>query len=246
MSSEVQPFVPTSEIASIARHLPQKLHDLGGYEVRIMMPRYGTISERRNRLHEVIRLSGTPIKMGKKSEVLKVKVASIPGIRLQVYFMDNVHFFKRKGLHQDKQGVIFEDNVARSLFFSRAVAQTIVKFGWKPDVVHAMGWVSGCLPMLLADEEAYDGFFKGTRVIYTPDSVDAQAALTDDLISTLSIPTNGEDSGLSLCDAGVKYADATAFPSSIDPGNQSGANGYIQFSEDVEPMTQEAIALYGA
>src|SRR5690554_2200332 len=116
VSGEVTPFAKVSDLADLVRQLPEKLQESGDFEVRIMMPRYGTISERRNRLHEVIRLSGAEIPMGEASETLKVKVASIPGIRLQVYFMDNRAYFKRKGVFGDKQGHDFEDNAERALF----------------------------------------------------------------------------------------------------------------------------------
>ncbi len=248
VSGEVEPFAKSSEIASIVRHLPQLLHENGGFEVRIMMPRYGTISERRNRLHEVIRLCGTPVKMGNKVETLKVKVASIPGIRLQVYFMDNTHFFKRKGLHQDNQGVVFKDNAARSLFFSRAVLETIRKLRWKPDVVHAFGWISGLLPLVVAAEGRDDELFQGTRVVYTPDDIEADATLTQELISKMGLTLNGEDSGLSMCDIGMKYADSTAYPSSVEPTLSASehVNGHVHFSSERAPMVGQAIALYTA
>ena len=127
VSEEVAPFVCQSEIADLVRMLPEQLQERGDCEVRIMMPRYGLISERRNRLHEVIRLSGTAIQAGERTETLKVKVASIPGIRLQVYFMDNAHFFKRKGVHADQEGKTFEDNGQRALFFASSVFETISK-----------------------------------------------------------------------------------------------------------------------
>ena len=101
------------------------------------MPRYGTVSERRNRLHEVIRLSGSEITLGDHTETLRVKVASIPGIRLQVYFMDNDFYFKRKGIYRDRQGNLFADNLERSAFYARAVIRTIRNLGWQPDLVHA-------------------------------------------------------------------------------------------------------------
>ena len=244
VSGEVEPFARETEIASIARHLPQLLHDSGEFEVRIMMPRYGTISERRNRLHEVIRLCGTPVAMGKKTENLKVKVASIPGIRLQVYFMDNPHFFKRKGLHQDKEGVVFKDNTARSLFFTRAVVETLRKLRWKPDVVHAFGWISGFIPLVVGAARQDDELFQGARLIYTPDNVEANATITEDLNSKMSLQLNGEDSGLSLCELGIKYADSTVFPSSAEP--HLDINGHATFSPEHAQMMDQAIALYTA
>ncbi len=242
VSGEIEPFVSASEIATIARYLPQHLHESGSFEVRIMVPRYGTISERRNRLHEVIRLCGTPVKMGSRTEILKVKVASIPGIRMQVYFMDNNHFFKRKGLHKDKQGVVFEDNAARSLFFARAVLETVRKLRWKPDVVHAFGWISGMVPLLVSDELQGDELLQGAKVVYTPDDIEAQATLTSDLISTMNLSPNGEAAGLSLRDIGIRHAHVTAFPSSVTPETDR----HVQFSAERESMVAQAIELYSA
>lgn len=240
VAGEVEPFAKVSDTATLVRRLPEHLQESGDFETRIMMPRYGTISERKNRLHEVIRLSGTVIPMGSSTETLKVKVASIPGIRLQVYFMDNVHFFKRKGLHHDKQGHLFADNAERALFFGRSVIETLRKLMWKPDVIHAFGWISGLLPVLIQTEYAQEELFDTTKVIYTPDGIDAAAELSGDLIDKMDLPINGEATGLTLSEVGLKYADAQAFPPSIEPVLTDA----VQFSPEADEMTQQAISLY--
>ncbi len=243
VSGEVAPFAGSSEIASIVRYLGKLLNDNDDYEVRIMMPRYGTIKERRNRLHEVIRLCGKKIRMGKDVQALKVKVAPLPGSRLHVYFMDNIKFFKRKGLHKDAEGVVFKDNVARSLFFSRAVLETLRNQLWKPNIVHAFGWISGLIPMLFAEAQ-HEKLLSNAKVIYTPDNVDAQAMLTNDLVKRLQLSFNGEIAGLSLCDVGIKYADATAYPSSLDPSVNGNVHHNVHFSAEHAPMLKQAMALY--
>jgi len=240
VAGEVEPFAHVSEAATLARTLPEQLQESGDYDARIMMPRYGTISERKNRLHEVIRLSGTDIPMGDKTETLKVKVASIPGTRLQVYFMDNTHFFKRKGLHTDKKGQLFEDNAERALFFGRAVLETLLKLRWGPDVIHAFGWISGLLPLLLETEYADEDLFEHTKVVYTPDGIEAEAVLTGELIDTMNLSSNGEAQDLALSAIGLKYADAQAFPPSIDPSSDDA----LCFSLEADEMTQQAVALY--
>ncbi len=240
VAGEVEPFAKVSDAATLVRTLPEQLQETGDFEARIMMPRYGTISERKNRLHEVIRLSGTNIPMGSQTETLKVKVASIPGIRLQVYFMDNNHFFKRKGLHSDKKGELFADNTERALFFSRAVVETLRKLRWGPDVIHAFGWISGLLPLLLHTEYAEDDLFAQTKVIYTPDGIDARAMLTGEMVDTLNLSANGEAKGLALSDIGLKYADARAFLPSKEPTNGDA----LHFSLKTEEMTQQAVDLY--
>lgn len=240
VAGEVEPFARVTDMAALVRHLPEHLQETGDFEARIMMPRYGVISERKNRLHEVIRLSGTDIPMGADSQTLKVKVASIPGIRLQVYFMDNAHFFKRKGLHLDKKGELFDDNVARALFFGRAIVETLRKLMWAPDVIHACGWISGLLPLLLHTEYADDPLFENTRVVFTPDGVEADAVLTGDIVDALDLSANGEATGLDLSQIGVKYADIAAYPPSVDPDAEA-----VQFSSlEPEAMLEQARLLY--
>ena len=237
VSGEVAPFTQTSEAATLVRTLPERLHESGEVETRIMMPRYGIVSERRNRLHEVIRLSGTEIPMGEASETLKVKVASIPGIRLQVYFMDNNHLFKRKGIFADRQGKLFTDNLERALFFGRGVLETIRNLGWGPGVVHAFGWMSGLVPMLLKTEYAADPLFAETKLVYTPEEVDFEARFTAEQIATLGLPEDVID--LSPVQVGMAYADAILYPPSLEPEDDA-----VRFSEEPEEMTEQAISIY--
>jgi len=187
ISGEVAPFTKETEVAGLARSLPEYVHDTGQFETRIMMPRYGIISERRNRLHEVIRLSGRDIKMGEEEHTLKVKVASIPGIRLQVYFMDSVYYFKRKGIIADRDGKLFDDNAQRALFFGRSALETIRNLGWKPDIVHAFGWISGLVPWLLRTEFAGDDLFTGTKCVYTPDDAPAEADVDESMAALMQL-----------------------------------------------------------
>ncbi|HIL56429.1 MAG TPA: glycogen synthase, partial [Rhodothermales bacterium] len=155
VAGEVAPFSETTDTAQLLRTLPEVLQEEKGIEPRIMMPRYGVVSERRNRLHEVIRLSGTKVPVGSDTDTLQVKVASIPGIRLQVYFMDSVAYFKRKGLYKDrKTDALFKDNPGRALYFARAALLTAQKLGWGPDIVHASGWIAAFVPHILQTEFA--------------------------------------------------------------------------------------------
>lgn len=238
VSDEVEPFSKSSATSTLVRTLPEELQEAGDYEMRIMMPRYGTISERKNRLHEVIRLSGTEIKMADRTETLKVKVASIPGIRLQVYFMDNNHYFKRKGVYRNKQGNLFEDNTERALYFGRAVLETIRNLGWGPDVVHAFGWMSGFVPMLLRTEYAGEGLFENAKSIYTPNKVDFDESVDADFASTRGLTE--EVVGLRPTDIGVRYADTAIYPHTIDPDAGDG----LQFAEDGEGNVDTAQTAY--
>ncbi len=237
VSDEVAPFTDKSETAKLVRSLPEQLQESGDFEVRILMPRYGTISERRNRLHEVIRLSGTEVTIGGRTETLKCKVASIPGIRLQVYFMDNKHYFKRKGIYRDKQGKLFEDNPERALFFARAALETIRNLGWKPDIVHGFGWITGLVPMLLRTAYASDEIYEGTKVYFTPNQVDFEAPIQKELIEVTDL--DADVAGKEPSDIGISFADKTILPSTM-----ADLNGAAVFSSDEAEWLDQALALY--
>lgn len=239
ISGEVAPFSNTSEIATLARHLPEALFETGEYETRIMMPRYGTVSERRNRLHEVIRLSGSEITLGEVTEVLKVKVASIPGIRLQVYFMDNNFYFKRKGVFADRHGVLFPDNLERAAFYARSVIRTIRNLGWQPDFIHAFGWMSGFVPYVLRTEFGGDALFEDSKVIYTPESVSFDSRIEPGHIDSLSLVSHDDLVGAAPTDVGKMFADAVILPPSAE-----SSPDVPQFSEEVESQLDDAIAVY--
>ena len=240
VSDEVAPFTSSSVIANLVRTLPEQLQESGEYEVRIMTPRYGIISERRNRLHEVIRLSGTGVRMGSHMETLKVKVASIPGIRLQVYFMDNNTYFKRKGIYKDKSSKVFEDNPARALFFGRAALATIRNLGWTPDVVHAFGAMSSFVPLLLRTElNAAEGF-ENTRVVFTPSATDLGAPLTAAMVKSIGLPEDERLFGRTATEAGTDFADAVLYPPDAAPD----LDGAFRFGKEGEEMMKDATVVY--
>ena len=240
VSEEVAPFTCGSETADLVRILPEQLQESGEFEVRIMMPRYGIISERKNRLHEVIRLSGNVIEVDGRKETLKVKVASIPGIRLQVYFMDNSHYFKRKGIHASKDGDLFPDNAQRAWFFSRAVLDTIQKLGWSPDIVHCFGWLSALTPLILRTEYNQNPIFEKAKSVYTPGASTPDSGVMSDFLNHL--PT---DPSLPMkCDSvsqyGVEFADMVAHTphADIDP------TSVPRFTDNLEDLCHQAKSLY--
>lgn len=239
ISAEVAPFSTTTETSSIVRSLPESLHESGRFETRIMMPRYGTVSERRNRLHEVIRLSGSEITLGDRTETLRVKVASIPGIRLQVYFMDNDYYFKRKGVYADRQGVLFEDNLQRAAFFARSVIRTIRNLGWQPDIVHSFGWLGGLVPYVLRNEFGDDELFKNAKTVYTPDTVDFEARFEEATFDNLTMEADDRLIGNEPTQAGANVADAVILPPHMSDWSDAPA-----FSGEKEKEMDEAIAVY--
>lgn len=166
VSQEINPFLPESEIAHISRHLPQAIHEKGK-EIRVFMPRYGKINERRHQLHEVIRLSGMNMIINDTDHPLIIKVASIPSARMQVYFIDNEEYFKRKSVLTDDKGKLHKDSDERAIFFVRGVLETVKKLGWTPDVIHCHGWMTALLPMYVKEMYSEDPHFADAKIVYS-------------------------------------------------------------------------------
>ena len=164
VSQEITPFLPKTEMSHTARRLPQVIQD-AGKEIRVFMPKFGAINERRHQLHEVIRLSGLNLVIDDKDHPLIIKVASIPTARMQVYFIDNEEFFKRKNTIQDESGEMYSDNDERSMFFCRGVLETVKKLGWKPDVIHCHGWMASLMPLYIKKIYNKDPHFSDTKVV---------------------------------------------------------------------------------
>lgn len=166
VSQEITPYLPESEMSVIGRNLPQAIQERGR-EIRTFMPRYGCINERRNQLHEVIRLSGMNIIIDDTDHPLIIKVASIQAARMQVYFIDNEDYFQRKFLFTNDQGEFFEDNDERAMFFARGVLETVKKLQWPPDIIHCHGWFAGLLAVYIKRLYYEDPVFRKSKVIYS-------------------------------------------------------------------------------
>ncbi len=164
VTQELNPYILESAMADIARQQAGNLQS-NNYEIRILMPRFGSINERRHRLHEVVRLSGINIIIEDDDYPLVIKVASLPGARMQVYFLDNEDFFKRQQTYWDKEGKLFEDNVDRMVFFCRGVIETVKKFGWAPHLVHCHGWMTSLVPMFLRTAYKNEPIFADSKLI---------------------------------------------------------------------------------
>jgi starch synthase len=171
ISQEISPYLPESEMSVIGRNLPQGVQERGR-EIRTFMPRYGCVNERRNQLHEVIRLSGMNLIIDDTDHPLIIKVASIQCARMQVYFIDNEDYFQRKSTFADESGEYFDDNDERMIFFARGVLETVRKLRWAPDIVHCHGWFTSLVPLYLKKAYREDPLFQRSRIIssvYTDD-----------------------------------------------------------------------------
>lgn len=192
VTQDMTPYTALSEIAAIARELPQYAQEQG-MEIRVLMPRFGTINERRHRLHEVVRLSGINIIIDDDDYPLIIKVASLPGARIQVYFLDNDDFFKRKGIFEDKDRHFYEDNGERMIFFNKGVLETVRKFGWAPDIIHCQGWMTSLIPFYLKKGYAADPIFKDSKVVYSVFNNTSNASLADNFVQKATAINKGID-----------------------------------------------------
>jgi starch synthase len=231
---EITPYLPETHLSKLARTLPQAIQERG-FEIRTFMPRYGNINERRNQLHEVIRLSGMNLIIDDNDHQLIIKVASIPSARVQIYFIDNDEYFQRKGALQDEEGNYYPDNDERAIFFARGVVETVRKLRWSPDVVHVHGWFAGVIAMYMKAVYREDPLFAGVKVIVSvyndafPGTLDAQVAekiraegVTDSALEHLTDPT---------CENVMKfiasYADGVVF---AEEGIDAGVKTFFETS----------------
>ena len=161
---QIMPYLPENEESKLCRELSQAMQERGN-EIRTFMPRYGCINERRNQLHEVIRLSGMNLIIDDNDHQLIIKVASIPSARIQIYFIDNEDFFSRRAVVTDENGAEFEDNDERMVFFARGVLETVKKLRWTPDIVHCHGWFSSIAPLYLRKVFNNDPIFRDVKIV---------------------------------------------------------------------------------
>ncbi|MBK5203662.1 MAG: glycogen/starch synthase [Prolixibacteraceae bacterium] len=215
ISQEIVPFLPKSEMSVRARKLPQGIQEKGR-EIRTFMPRYGLVNERRNQLHEVIRLSGMNLIINDTDHQLIIKVASIQAARMQVYFIDNEDYFQRKGILKDNKGKDFADNDERAVFFARGVLETVEKLRWAPDIIHCCGWLSSLVPLFVKKAYAVDPLFAKTKVVYSLFNEEFKSKLNPKIadnivtegVSKEDISELKDFSYESLNNIGIQYADA--------------------------------------
>lgn len=164
VSSEVVPYLPENELSLMSFENAKEAHRRG-VQTRIFMPRYGLINERRHQLHEVIRLSGMNLVINDLDMPLIIKVASIPKERMQVYFIDNDEYFKRKALFTNEDDVMFEDNDERAIFFAKGVVETVKKLNWAPDIIHVHGWMASLLPLYIKEFYKEEPLFAESKIV---------------------------------------------------------------------------------
>jgi len=230
VNSEMCPYLPDSPIGTLCRQLPQGIQERRK-EIRAFMPKYGCINERKNQLHEVIRLSGMNIIISDVDRPLVIKVASISSARIQVYFIDNEDYFRRKQIYRDAEGRFFADNGERAIFYARGVLETVKKLRWAPDIIHCHGWISHVLPLYLKKAYKDDPVFSGAKVVLSLYDDTPAETFADGFGKTIlfggikakDVPLPDPAGGMELARLAAQYSD-----------------GIIQGSADVAPALLDA------
>jgi starch synthase len=222
---EILPYVAESEGSLLGRKLPQKIQEKGA-EIRTFMPRYGIINERKNQLHEVIRLSGMNVVINDTDNPLIIKVASIPMARMQVYFIDNEDYFKGLGILSNEKKEGYPNNDERAIFFTKGILETVKKLRWTPNIIHLSGWMSHLLPIYIKNLYKDDPYYGDAKIIYSVAndtfsgnlSKNFASKLADDNLPESIIDEIKNSNYLSTTELALKHVDAiTHFTSEKTP-----------------------------
>jgi len=235
VTQEITPYLKESHMGKIGRYLPQGIQEKGR-EIRTFMPRFGSINERRNQLHEVIRLSGMNLIIDDTDHPLIIKVASIQQARMQIYFIDNEDYFQRKYVLHDKNGKFFKDNDERAIFFSRGVLETVKKLGWAPDIVHCHGWMTSLIPLYIKTAFKDNPIFSDAKVVYSVYNDEFSESLSD------NFPQKVKLNGIASKD--MKHYKKTDFVN-LTKAAIDFSDGLIQGSEEVNDNVKDYIEKSG-
>lgn len=230
INQEITPYLDETPISLNCRYLPQAIQEKGK-EIRTFMPKYGNINERRNQLHEVIRLSGMNLIINDTDHPLIIKVASIQAARMQVYFIDNDDYFKRKSTTIDSKGNEHKDNDERSIFFVRGVLETIKKLRWIPDIIDCHGWMGALTGLYIKTSYADDPLFKGAKIIYSLYDDQFKNPFSDDFKKKLLFD--------GMTDKHLKGLDGTVDYETLQKFAIDYADGVMQCEENVNSAVVE-------
>lgn len=240
VSSEMTPFINESPVSALARFLPQAIQEKN-YDVRVLIPRFGVINERRNKLHEVVRLSGINISIDEKDNPLTIKVASITEAKMQVYFLDNEDFYHRKFIFNNDKNVAFDDNDERVIFFCKGVLETVKKLGWSPDIIHCQGWMTSLIPVYIRTLYKDEPVFRNSKIVYSVFENETDTTLGADFVRKATLNAiddkhfetfaNGSPKSMQL--GAIQNSDAV-----VDCTTQMNAE-CIEFAKDKPQMVHE-------
>ena len=231
ITQEITPYVAETEVSTFGRKVPQAIQETGR-EIRTFMPKWGNVNERRNQLHEVIRLSGMNLIIDDTDHPLIIKVASIPSARMQVYFIDNDDYFQHRLLTKDENDEEYDDNDERAVFYARGVLETVKKLRWYPGIIHCQGWASAIVPLYVKKAYNEDPSFRDAKVVFSLFDDKLEKPLQADIINKLMLKGIDRSEVESILPADANYDDLMKLAISY-------SDGVIQSSPNVNPELLE-------
>lgn len=231
ITQEITPYVAETEVSTFGRKVPQAIQETGR-EIRTFMPKWGNVNERRNQLHEVIRLSGMNLIIDDTDHPLIIKVASIPSARMQVYFIDNDDYFQHRLLAKDENDEEYDDNDERAVFYARGVLETVKKLRWYPGIIHCQGWASAIVPLYVKKAYNEDPSFRDAKVVFSLFDDKLEKPLQADIINKLMLKGIDRSEVESILPADANYDDLMKLAITY-------SDGVIQSSPNVNPELLE-------
>ena len=233
ITQEITPYVAESEMSLMGRHLPQAIQEKGK-EIRTFMPKWGNVNERRNQLHEVIRLSGMNLIIDDTDHPLIIKVASIQAARMQVCFIDNDDYFQHRLMTTDEDGVEYTDNAERAIFYARGVLETVKKLRWCPDIIHCQGWISAFVPLYIKKAYQEEPSFRDSKVVFSLFGEQPQAAVEDNIIDKILLKGIKREDIESVVDKVTVYNDllklAISYSDGIIQNSEKASNDLLDYA----------------
>ena len=231
ITTEVEPFVAENEQSLKGRILPQSIQE-NGHEIRTFSPKWGNINERRNQLHEVIRLSGMNLIIDDTDHPLIIKVATLSASRMQVFFIDNDDYFMKRGILTDKEGKEYSDNSERAIFYARGVLETVKKQGWVPDVIHCYGWAAALAPLYVKKAYYDEPSFRNVKVVMEVSPKEFQNDLGAENAKLVDYKEASYDDIKELCETSFGHSD-------LEKMGVKFADGVIVENNEVDPTIVE-------
>ena len=227
ITQEIIPYVAESEMSTVGRKLPQVIQEKGR-EIRTFMPKWGNVNERRNQLHEVIRLSGMNLIIDDTDHPLIIKVASIQAARMQVYFIDNDDYFQHRLMATNEEGVEYTDNDERAIFYARGVLETVKKLRWCPEVIHCQGWISALVPLYIKKAYMEEPSFRDSKVVLSLFENELKSNLQEDIIEKILLKNIEKSAIEDVIPASATYKDLYKLAIKY-------SDGVILHSENIDP-----------
>ena len=227
ITQEIIPYVAESEMAIAGRKIPQTIQEKGR-EIRTFMPKWGNVNERRNQLHEVIRLSGMNLIIDDTDHPLIIKVASIQAARMQVYFIDIDDYFQNRLMATDENGEEYTDNDERAIFYARGVLETVKKLRWCPEVIHCQGWISALVPLYIKKAYMEEPSFRDSKVVLSLFDNDLKSNLQEDIIEKMLLKDIEKSDIEDVIPASATYKDLYKLAIKY-------SDGVILHSENIDP-----------